>query len=72
MKKINKKVSIPKLVLLYNPMNNESWCCDDYDNVKNIDGEEFITVYKPENTKRTFLMKKNALKLLDRKNYPKI
>lgn len=49
---------------LINPINGESWCCNDYDNVRIIDGVDYITVHKPENDKRTFLMRKDALKVL--------
>jgi len=51
-------------VNLVNPINGDTWCCSDYDNVKLIDGVDYITVYKLENDKRTFLMKKDALKVL--------
>jgi hypothetical protein len=50
-------------VNLVNPINGDIWCCSDYDNVKLIDGVDYITVYKIENDKRTFLMKKDALKV---------
>ena len=70
MKKNLKKVETPKVVILVNPVNNETWYCNDYNNVKLIEGDEFLTVYKPETSHRTFLMKKSALKLLDKRNYP--
>jgi hypothetical protein len=50
-------------VNLVNPINGDTWCCSDYDNVKLIDGVDYITVYKLDNDKRTFLMKKDALKV---------
>lgn len=53
-----------KSVNLINPINNDTWCCSDYDNVRIIDGVDYITVYKLENDKRTFLMRKDALKIL--------
>lgn len=52
-----------KQVTLTNPLNSETWYCKDYDNVKVIDGINYITVFKAENEKRTFLMRKDALKL---------
>lgn len=64
------KKPAPKPVVLSNPVNNEIWYCNDFNNVKLIDGEEFLTVHKIENPHRTFLMKKNVLKLLDKRNYP--
>lgn len=70
MKKNLQKIETPKIVILVNPVNNENWYCNDYNNIKLIDGEEFITVYKRDSSHRTFLMKKSALKLLDKRNYP--
>lgn len=52
-----------KTVTLTNPLNSDVWYCRDYDDVKVIDGVNYITVYKPENDKRTFLMRKDVLKL---------
>jgi len=52
-----------KQVLLTNPLNSDEWFCKDYDNVKVIDGINYITVFKLENENRTFLMRKDALKL---------
>ena len=65
MKTFNKK-TVTKTIALINPVNNELWYCDDYTKVKNIDGEDFINVYKPQNINRSFLMKKNALKIVDK------
>jgi hypothetical protein len=63
MKKHFNKSTLVKTVNLVNPMNGDTWCCTDYDNTKIIDGVDYITVFKPENEKRTFLMRKDALKL---------
>jgi hypothetical protein len=62
MKKINHKQK-PKITVLKNPLNSDEWFCDDYGTVKNIDGVGYITVYKPGNNARTFLMRKDALKV---------
>jgi len=62
MKKIYHKQK-PKTVVLKNPLNSDEWFCDDYSVVKNIDGVSYITVYKPGNNARTFLMRKDALKV---------
>jgi hypothetical protein len=62
MKKINHKQK-PKITVLKNPLNSDEWFCDDYSFVKNIDGISYITVYKPDNTARTFLMRKDVLKV---------
>jgi len=53
----------PKTTILRNPLNSDEWFCDDYSLVKNIDGVSYITVYKPNDNKRTFLMRKDALKV---------
>lgn len=45
------------LVRLVNNRSGEEWICDDYRTVKNIDGVEFVEVYK-ENTSRKFWMNK--------------
>lgn len=47
---------------LINPLNQETWICDDFSNVKLVEGVEYVTVYKPENPKRTHLMRKEALR----------
>jgi hypothetical protein len=61
-KHFNKSIPI-KTINLVNPMNGDTWCCNNYDNVKIIDGIDYITVHKPDNDKRTFLMRKDALKV---------
>lgn len=59
-----KKVSFTnKPVVVTNPLNSEIWLCSDFNQGKDIDGTVFVTVYKPENTSRTFLMRKDALRL---------
>ena len=68
MKKNFKKSEAPKPVTLINPVNNDIWHCDDYNDIKNIDGVEFIKVYKQDYYKRVFLMKKIALNLVDKRN----
>jgi len=52
-----------KTIVLRNPLNSDEWFCDNYDAVKNIDGVNYVTVYKPGNSTRTFLMRKDALKV---------
>lgn len=52
-----------KLVTLTNPLNSEVWFCEDFNKVKNIDGVPYVTVFKLENSNRTFLMRKDALRL---------
>lgn len=53
----------PKVTVLINPLNSEQWFCEDYSTVKTIDGINYVTVYRPENMSRTFLMRKDALKV---------
>jgi len=51
-----------KPVKLVNPLNHEIWFCEDYGNVRNVDGVEYVTVYKGETPDRTHLMRKDALR----------
>lgn len=64
MKKSNDK----KTIVLTNPLNSEQWFCEDYSKVKDIDGVPYVTVFKPENAKRTFLMRKDALRVSGKSN----
>jgi len=50
-------------VILTNPLNSETWLCKNYEESKVIDGVNYITVFKQENQNRTFLMRKDALKV---------
>jgi len=52
------------LTRLVNPLNQEKWICDDYSNVKLVEGVEYIIVYKPETSNRHYLMRKEALRKL--------
>lgn len=61
MTKQNKK----QKVKLQNPLNTEEWVCEDYNFVTYIDGIEYIKVHKPADT-RSFLMRKEALKVIKR------
>lgn len=60
------KHSVKKTVILTNPLNSETWFCEDYTKTKDIDGVAYLTVFKPENASRTFLMRKDALKLVNK------
>jgi hypothetical protein len=53
-------------VNLVNPINGDTWCCSDYDNVKLIDGVDYITVYKIENDNIDKKYEKNARKIIKR------
>lgn len=63
-----KKSEIKKTVMLTNPLNSEVWFCEDYSKVKDIDGVPYVTVFKPDNNNRTFLMRKDALRLSGKSN----
>jgi hypothetical protein len=63
MSKYKKPTVNLKPVMLVNPLNSDVWMCSDYSNTKDIDGVVYLTVYRPENSNRTFLMRKDALKL---------
>lgn len=58
-----KRNNIKKPLVLENPLNSEKWFCEDFSKTKDIDGVMYVTVYKPENTNRTFLMRKDALRI---------
>jgi hypothetical protein len=52
------------VVKLKNIFSNEIVYCLDINNVKESDGIKFIRVYKEENPKRTFLVNKDAFKVV--------
>lgn len=52
---------IPVRGFFENPVNQEKWVCEDINDIKVIDGVEFLQVHKPENN-RVVLMRKDALK----------
>ena len=51
-----------KPVKLTNPLNHDVWLCEDFGDVRNVDGVEYVTVYKEETPGRTHLMRKDALR----------
>ena len=51
-----------KPVKLTNPLNQDVWFCEDFEDVRNVDGIEYVTVYKEETPDRTHLMRKDALR----------
>lgn len=63
MKLAERQKKSTNFVMLSNPVNSEVWCCKDYNDTKIIDGVNYITVFKEENQNRTFLMRKDALKV---------
>lgn len=69
--KINKKQENKLPVIrgfFENPVNQEKWICENINDIKLIDGVEFLQVHKPENT-RTVLMRKDALKKIKVVNF---
>lgn len=51
-----------KTVRLVNPLSQEEWFCEDYNNTTEVEGVAFVRVYKPNNPDRKFLMKRDALR----------
>ncbi len=56
-----KVVKKPYSVTLVNPVNTEEWICEDYNDVRVIDGVEYVKVRKPT-MQRTVLMRKDVLR----------
>lgn len=46
--------------LFKNPINGEQWICDDVRQIKLIDGQSYISVRRPDQS-RTVLMRRNSL-----------
>lgn len=63
MKRVFRENKNNGFVILSNPLNSDVWYCKDYDDVKVIDGVNYVTVFRQENQNRTFLMRKDALKV---------
>jgi hypothetical protein len=58
---IMKVVKKPYSVTLVNPLNSEEWICEDYNDIRFIDGVEYVKVRKPI-MQRTVLMRKDVLR----------
>ncbi len=58
---IMKVVKKPYSVTLVNPVNTEEWICEDYNDIRIIDGVEYVKVRKPI-MQRTVLMRKDVLR----------
>ena len=58
---IMKTLKKPYYVTLVNPVNSEEWICEDYNDIRFIDGVEYVKVRKPI-MQRTVLMRKDALR----------
>ena len=58
---IMKVVKKPYPVTLFNPVNSEEWICEDYNDIRVIDGVEYVKVRKPI-MQRTVLMRKDVLR----------
>lgn len=53
-----------KPVKLENPLNQEIWYCNDFNDVHSVDGIEYVRVYKLSSPERINLMRKTALNRL--------
>lgn len=51
---------------LLNPVTGDYWFCDDMTRVKDIDGVQYISVYRKD-SKQNHLMRKDALKRVENK-----
>ena len=58
---IMKVVKKPYSVTLVNPVDTEEWICEDYNDVRVIDGVEYVKVRK-SSMQRTVLMRKDVLR----------
>jgi len=58
---IMKVVKKPYSVTLFNPVNSEEWICEDYNDIRVIDGVEYVKVRK-STMQRTVLMRKDVLR----------
>jgi hypothetical protein len=56
-----KVVKKPYSVTLVNPVTTEEWICEDYNDIRIIDGVEYVKVRKPI-MQRTVLMRKDVLR----------
>lgn len=52
-------------VKLVNPLNQETWLCEDYRDVVTVEGVDYIRVHSPSYANnRKFLMRKDALRVV--------
>jgi hypothetical protein len=51
----------PQPVTLVNPINSEEWLCEDYTDIRFIDGVEYVKVRKPY-MRHSVSMRKEALR----------
>ena len=61
MQNIMKEQKKTQPVTLVNPINSEEWLCEDYTDIRFIDGVEYIKVYKPH-MRHSVSMRKEALR----------
>lgn len=57
----NWDATFSKPVKLENPLNQEIWYCNNFNETFEVDGVDYIRVYKPNTPNRTNLMRKSAL-----------
>lgn len=67
----NKKLSskwdrtFNKTIKLENPLNQEIWYCDNFNDTTSVDGIDYVRVYKKEMPQRSNLMRKSALNVVN-------
>lgn len=54
-----------KPIKLLNPVTNDIWYCENITRTKEIDGVQYVSVYR-QNPRQTHLMRKDALKRLNK------
>lgn len=57
----NFQTTIRSPVKLENPLNQDIWYCEDFNDTYSVDGIEYVRVYKKDTPNRTNLMRKTAL-----------
>lgn len=57
----NWEATFRRPVRLENPLNQEIWYCEDFNDTHTVDGVEYVRVYKQSTPARTNLMRKSAL-----------
>jgi len=51
-----------RAVRLKNILSNEIWICDDYNNIREIDGVMFIEVHKEDNPRKFWIRRDSLVK----------
>jgi hypothetical protein len=62
-----------RAVRLKNILSNEIWICDDYTNIREIDGVNFLEVHKENSFRKLWIRKDSLIKVkanFDKVNWP--